>query len=42
LKDDTTPREAIQQLGQFFVHYNGQRQHQALGYQTPATVSFGL
>jgi putative transposase len=38
LKDYETPREAAQQLGQFFVRYNEQRQHQALGYQTPATV----
>jgi putative transposase len=41
LKDYETPREATQQLGQFFVRYNEQRQHQALGYQTPATVYFG-
>jgi putative transposase len=41
LKDYATPREATQQLGRFFVHYNAQRQHQALGYQTPATVYFG-
>jgi putative transposase len=41
LKDYATPREATQQLGRFFGHYNEQRQHQALGYQTPATVYFG-
>jgi putative transposase len=41
LKDYETPREAAQQLGQFFVRYNEQRQHQALGYQTPAVVYFG-
>jgi putative transposase len=41
LKDYATPREATQQLGRFFVRYNEQRQHQALGYQTPATVYFG-
>jgi putative transposase len=40
LKDYTTPREATQQLGRFFVRYNEQRQHQALGYQTPAGVYF--
>jgi putative transposase len=41
LKDYATPREATQQLGRFFVRYNEQRQHQALGYQTPAGVYFG-
>jgi putative transposase len=41
LKDYATPREATQQLGQFFVRYNAQRQHQSLGYQTPAGVYFG-
>jgi putative transposase len=42
LKDYGTPREAMQELAQFFVRYNGQRQHQALDYQTPAAVYFGL
>jgi putative transposase len=41
LKDYETPREAIQQLGRFFVRYNEQRQHQSLDYQTPAAVYFG-
>jgi putative transposase len=41
LKDYETPWEATQQLGQFFVRYNEQRQHQALEYQTPAVVYFG-
>jgi putative transposase len=41
LKEYETPREAMQGLAQFFVRYNGQRQHQALGYQTPAAVYFG-
>jgi putative transposase len=41
LKDYGTPREAIQGLAQFFQLYNRQRPHQALGYQTPATVYFG-
>ena len=40
LKEYETPREAIQGLAQFFVRYNGQRQHQALDYQTPAAVYF--
>jgi putative transposase len=42
VKDYGTPREAIQGLEKFFRVYNGQRPHQALGYQTPATVYFGL
>jgi putative transposase len=41
LKDYETPQEATQQLGRFFVRYNEQRQHQSLGYQTPARVYFG-
>jgi putative transposase len=41
VKDYATPREATQQLGQFFVRYNSERPHQALGYQTPAAVYFG-
>jgi putative transposase len=40
-KDYETPREAMQGLGTFFVRYNEWRQHQALGYQTPASVYFG-
>jgi putative transposase len=40
VKDYETPREAIQGLAQFFVRYNEGRQHQALGYQTPAAVYF--
>src|SRR5438270_9647116 len=35
LKDDETPREAMQGLGTFFVRYHEWRQHQALGSQTP-------
>lgn len=42
LKDYETPREAMQGLATFFVRYNKWRQHQALGYQTPASVYFGL
>jgi len=41
LKEYETPWEARQGLAQFFVRYNGLRQHQALGYQTPAAVYFG-
>ena len=40
VKDYETPREAMQGLGTFFVRYNAWRQHQALGYQTPASVYF--
>ena len=40
VKDYETPREAIQGLETFFVRYNEWRQHQALGYQTPASVYF--
>ena len=40
-KDYETPREAMQGLATFFVRYNEWRQHQALGYQTPASVYFG-
>jgi putative transposase len=40
LKDYETPREAMQGLAQFFMHYNVQRQHQALDYRTPAAVYF--
>jgi len=41
LKDYETPREAMQGLGTFFVRDNEWRQHQARGYQTPASVYFG-
>jgi putative transposase len=41
LKDYETPREAMQGLATFFVRDNEWRQHQALGYQTPASVYFG-
>jgi putative transposase len=36
VKDYETPREAVQGLAQFLVRYNEWRQHQALGYLTPA------
>jgi putative transposase len=42
VKDYETPAEAMQGLAQFFVRYNEWRQHQALGYRTPAAVYFGL
>ena len=41
VKDYGTPREAIEGLEKFFQFYNRRRPHQALGYQTPATVYVG-
>src|SRR5687768_9176398 len=41
IKDYRTPREAAQQLADFFMRYNEHRQHSSLGYQTPATVYAG-
>jgi len=41
VKDYETPAEARQGLAQCFVRYNEWRQHQALGYRTPAAVYFG-
>jgi putative transposase len=41
VKDYETPAEAMRGLGTFFVRYNEWRQHQALGYRTPAAVYFG-
>ena len=38
LKDYTTVREARQGLEQYFMFYNHERLHQALGYRTPAAV----
>ena len=40
-KDYRTPREAAQELGNFFIRYNEHRQHSSLGYQTPAMVYAG-
>jgi putative transposase len=41
VKDDETPAEAMQGWAQFFVRDKEWRQHQALGYRTPAAVYFG-
>jgi putative transposase len=38
LTEYANPREARQGLGRYFEFYNSQRPHQALSYQTPATV----
>ena len=40
LKEYQTPREARQNLDQYFKDYNYQRPHQSLDYQTPAEVYF--
>ena len=41
VKDDETPREAMEGLATFFVRDNEWRQHQTLGYRTPAAIFFG-
>jgi len=33
--------EAVKNLGNYFLFYNRERPHQALGYQTPAAKYFG-
>lgn len=38
LHEYSTPREARQSLGNYIEFYNQERPHQALGYQTPATI----
>lgn len=38
LHEYSTPREARQSLGDYIKFYNHDRPHQALNYQTPATV----
>ena len=40
LTDYETPREARHGLATCFIRYNEWWQHQALGYQTPASVYF--
>ena len=42
LKEYETPGEAVTGLAQYFGFYHGQRLHQALAYQTPAAVYFGV
>lgn len=41
VKDYGSPREARENLGQYFGFYNNERYHQALDYRTPAQVHFG-
>jgi putative transposase len=41
LNDDETPKVAVSGLKQYFDLYNRQRLHQALAYQTPASVYVG-
>ena len=40
IHDYTSPREARQALTRYFAFYNHERPHQALDYQTPASVYF--
>jgi putative transposase len=40
LHDYTSPKEARQQIDQYFHFYNQQRPHQALNYQVPEQVYF--
>lgn len=40
LKEYQTPKEARQNLDDYFNFYNHKRLHQSLGYQTPAEVYF--
>lgn len=40
LHDYAHPKQARQQLGQYFEFYNHQRPHQALDYRTPAQLYF--
>ena len=41
VKDYEGCRVAVMNLGNYFVFYNQDRPHQALGYQTPAAMYFG-
>jgi len=42
LKDYSDPPDAVRNLGLYFNFYNAQRPHQALNYQTPEAVYFGI
>jgi putative transposase len=42
LRDYASPREARQGLRAYFVFYNEERPHQALGYRTPAEIYFAM
>jgi putative transposase len=41
LKDYEEVPEAVTNLRNYFLFYNHERPHQALGYQTPAAIYFG-
>jgi putative transposase len=42
LRDYASPREARQGLRAYFLFYNEERPHQALGYRTPAEIYFAM
>lgn len=42
LKDYTDVTDAIDNLSRYFPFYNAERPHQALSYQTPETVFYGV
>ena len=42
VKDDETPREAMQGFATFFMHDKERWQHQSLGSRTPAAVYFNV
>ena len=41
LNDYVTPRQTRQSISDYLEYYNERRPHQALNYQTPATVYAG-
>jgi putative transposase len=41
LRNLTTVAEANKYIGEYFVYYNQERNHQSLGYKTPAQVYAG-
>lgn len=41
MNDYVTPRQTRQSISDYLEYYNERRPHQALNYQTPATVYAG-